>query len=333
MTYKEIITELKNKIYRPVYLLTGDEPFYIDLISNNISENVLDENEKSFNQTVLYGKETDVNTLITLARRYPMMSNYQVVILKEAQELKDFDNLIHYVENPLKSTILVINYKYKKLDKRKKVCKVIDEKGILFESNKLYDDKIPGWISSYVKAKGYSIDVNSTMLLFEYLGNDLSKIVNEIDKLLIVIPEDTKKINAPTIEKYIGISKDYNNFELQNALIQKNKLKAYKIVKYFSQNQKNNPVNLTIIVLYNFFSKVIVYYFIKDKSPKNVASILKINPYFVKDYEMASKKYSPKKLIEIISALREYDLRSKGVNNVSTPPGDLLKELVTIILN
>ena len=171
------------------------------------------------------------------------------------------------------------------------------------------------------------------MLLYEYLGNDLSKIVNEIDKLLITIPENAKRIDAAAIEKYIGISKDYNNFELQKALIQKNKLKAFKIVNYFAQNQKNNPLNLTIIILFSFFSKVIAYYFIKDKSQKNVASILKINPYFVKDYEAASKKYTPKKLVEIIAALKEYDLRSKGVNNSSTPPGELLKELVSIILN
>lgn len=333
MTYEQIISELKNKIYRPIYFLTGDENYYIDKITDYIANNVLDETEKTFNQTILYGKDTDVNNLITLAKKFPMMSNNQVIILKEGQELKNIENLIYYVEKPLESTILVINYKYKKPDARKKLFKIIDEKGIFFKSSKLYDNQVPEWIVKYTKSKGLEIDLNASALINEYLGNDLSKIVNEIDKLAISIPDKTKKITSTDIEKYIGISKEYNNFELQKALIQRNATKAYKIIHYFSQNQKNNPITLTLIMLYNFFSKVLTYYFIKDKSQRNVASQLKVSPYFVKDYETAAKKYNPKKLVEIIGFLREYDLKSKGVNNTSTPPGELLKELISKILN
>lgn len=333
MTYEQIISDLKNKIYRPIYFLSGEEPYYIDKISDFIANNVLTESEKSFNQTIIYGKDTDVTNLIMLARRFPMMSNQQVIILKEAQEMKDFDTLIHYVENPLKSTILVINYKYKKPDSRKKIFKTINEKGIYFTSKKLFDNQVPDWISKYVKLKGYSIEMNSTMLLNEYLGNDLSKIVNEIDKLIIALPENNKHITSQLIEKYIGISKEYNNFELQKALIQKNANKAYKIVNYFGQNQKNNPFPLTIITLYNFFSKVLTWYFIKDKSPKNLASQLKVHSFYLKDYEAAAKQYNPSKLVDIIGYLKEYDLKSKGVDSTSVPDGELLKELVSKILN
>ncbi len=333
MTYEQIISDLKKKIYRPIYFLSGEEPYYIDKISDYIANNVLTETEKPFNQTVLYGKDTDVNNLITLARRYPMMANQQVIILKEAQEMKEFDTLIHYVEKPLNSTILAISYKYKKPDSRKKIFKAINEKGIFFNSNKLYDNQVPDWIANYVKSKGFTIEINSSMLLNEYLGNDLSKIVNEINKLIIVLPESDKHITNSLIEKYIGISKEYNNFELQKAFVQKNANKAYRIVNYFAQNQKNNPLPLTIITLYNFFSKVLTWYFISDKTPKNIASKLKIHTFYIKDYETAARQYKPQKLVEIIGFLKEYDLKSKGVNNTSTPPGELLKELVSKILN
>jgi len=333
MTYEQIISDLKNKKYKPIYFLSGEEPYYIDKISDFISNNVLTETEKAFNQTIVYGKDTDVNNLITLARRFPMMANQQVIIIKEAQELKDFDTLIHYVEKPLKSTILVINYKYKKPDSRKKIFKTINEKGFNFNSKKLYDNQVPDWILNYVKSKGYTIEINSTMLLNEYLGNNLSKIVNEINKLIIALPEGNKHITSQLIERYIGISKEYNNFELQKALIQKNANKAYKIVNYFGQNQKNNPFPLTIITLYNFFSKVLTWYFIKDKSPKNMASKLKVHSFYLKDYETGARQYNPSKLVEIIGYLKQYDLKSKGVGNTSIPHGELLKELVSKILN
>ncbi|MFC2103975.1 DNA polymerase III subunit delta [Bacteroidota bacterium] len=334
MNFEQIISDLKNKIYKPIYFLSGDEPYFIDLITKYISDNILTDAEKSFNQTVLYGKETEIHTVINTAKRFPMMANHQVVIVKEAQNIKNIDDLIHYSENPLKSTLLVINYKYKTLDKRKKLYKSINEKGILFESKKLYDNEVPGWINGYLMNKNRSIDLNAGMLLTEYLGNDLSKVANELDKLIITLPDGETNITTSHIERNIGISKDYNNFELHKALTQKNVLKANRILNYFSHNPKNNPFTLTISTLYHFYSKVLTYHFIKvKKDRRNVAATLKVNPYFVGDYEKASKNYNPKKTVEIISLLREYDLKSKGYNNVSTSHGELLKELVYKILH
>lgn len=334
MSFEQILSDLKNKIYKPIYFLSGEEPYFIDLITKYINDNVLTDAEKSFNQTVLYGKDTEIHTVINTAKRFPMMANHQVVIVKEAQNLKNIEELIHYANAPLNSTILVINYKYKTLDKRKKLYKSINEKGILFESKKLYDNEVPAWINGYLKTKKRTIDPGAGMLLNEYLGNDLSKISNELDKLIITLPDGEYNITTTHIERNIGISKDYNNFELHKALTQKNVLKANRIVNYFSHNQKDNPFTMTIATLYHFYSKVLTYHFIQNKGDKRgVAATLKVNPYFVGDYEKAAKQYNPKKTVEIISLLREYDLKSKGYNNVSTSHGELLKELVYRILH
>ncbi|HSH52359.1 MAG TPA: DNA polymerase III subunit delta [Bacteroidales bacterium] len=334
MKYEQVIADLKNKIYKPIYFLFGDEPYFIDLITKYIQNNVLTEEEKAFNQTILYGKDTDIYTIINAAKRFPMMANHQVVIVREAQDIKDIEPLIHYATTPLKSTILVINYKYKTLDKRKKLYKVINENAVAFESRKLYDNEIPGWINNYVKTKNKQIEPNAGMLLNEYLGNDLSKIANELDKLIITLPENNVKITTLHIERNIGISKDYNNFELHKALTQKNILKANRIVNYFAHNPKNNPITLTLTSLYMFYSKVLAYHFIKNKRDRrSVAATLKINPYFLGDYETTARQYNPKKVVKIIKLLREYDLRSKGYNNVSTSHGELLKELVYKILH
>jgi len=330
---EQIFSDLKKKIYYPVYLLTGDEPFYIDKITEYILKTVLTEEEKSFNEHIFYGKDTDVATVINTAKRFPMMAAHQTVIVKEAQHLKDIDNLIYYVEKPLKSTILVINYKYKKVDKRKKLYKAIQDSGVIMDSQKLYEDKIPTWIAQYLHKRGFQVEPRGAVMLTEFLGNDLGKIVNELEKLVITNDSTAKKITANQIEKNIGISKDYNNFELTKALTTRKAEKAFAITSYFGKNQKNNPIILTISSLYYFFSKVLMYHFVKDKTPRNVASMLKVNPYFVKDYESAAKVYSKGKLAKIIALLREYDLKSKGVENVSSAPGDLLKELVYKILN
>ncbi len=332
MKFDDIIRELKNKIYKPIYLLMGDEPYFIDKISSYIAEHVLKDEEKDFNQTVLYGKDIEVGALDNIARRYPMMSNHQVVIVKEAQEMKKIENLVFYAQKPLKSTILVLNYKYKTLAKNKKIYKAIDKNGVVFESKKLYDNKIPSWINQYLKSNNYSIEPIGSQLLTDYLGNNLSKIANELDKLMISLPEKTH-INTTHIEKNIGISKEYNNFELQNALGKKDVLKANRIVNYFGKNQKENPMVLTISTLFSYFSKILMYHFVKDKNPRNVASVLRVNPYFVKDYQAAAKKYSPKKTVAVIGILREYDLKSKGVENSSATPEDLLKEMIFKILH
>ncbi len=333
MTFETILSDLKKKTYSPIYFLMGDEPYFIDKITEFIAANVLEESEKAFNQTILYGKDVDAPAVINAAKRFPMMSKYQVVIIKEAQNIRNIDDLHYYVQKPLESTLLVINYKYKKLDKRKKLFKEVNKKGVLFESKKIYEDKVPDWITKYLKVKGFEIQPTAALLLTEYLGAELSKIAMELDKLMITIPSGEKLITPAYIEENIGISKDFNNLELQNALIKRDHLKAFRIIDHFAHDQKNNPLVVTIGMLYSFFNKIIVYYFLQDKSKMAVASALKINPYFVPDYQRAAKVFPVKKAVEVISLLREYDLKSKGVGNVSTPPGDLLKELVYRILN
>jgi len=331
-TFDQIMSDLKNKIYKPIYFLMGAESFYIDQITDYISSNVLTEAEKAFNQTVVYGRDVDVKDIDNLARRYPMMSSHQVIIVKEAQTVKNIENLVYYAGNPLKSTILVINYKYKNLAKNKKLYKEINKNGIIFESKKLYDNQIPVWINKYLNNQLYTIEPVASALLNDYLGTDLSKIVNELDKLIISLPANSK-ITTKHIEENIGISKDYNNFELQNALAQKDILKANRIINHFGKNQKDNPIILTINSLYYYFRKVLIYHFMKDKSNRNVAATLQINPYFVKDYQTAARRYNPKKVVDIIAYLREYDLKSKGVDNVSATPEELLKELIFKILH
>lgn len=332
MKYDQIISDLKNKIYYPVYFLAGEESYYIDAISDYIEENILSDIEKEFNQTIIYGRDTDVTSVISQAKRYPMMANHQVLIIKEAQDIQKIEELAPYLENPLSSTLLVINYKYKKVDKRKSFFKQIDKKGVLFESPKLYDNKVGAWINNYVKEKGYSISPKASAMLTEFLGTNLSKIVNEVSKLLINIPEGAT-INDELVEKNIGISKDYNFFELQNAIGTKNVLKTNQIANYFGANPKNNSIVKTITLLYSFFLKLLIYHQLQDKSKNNIASALSVSPFFVQDYQVAARNYNVRKLFHNISLLREYDLRSKGVNSISTSEGELLKELLFRILH
>lgn len=333
VTYDQILSSLKRKEYKPVYMLMGDEAFYIDRISDFIEENVLSEDEKAFNQTILYGKDSSLSEIIMAAKRYPMMSQYQVIIVKEAQHIKNFDDLQFYLQNPLTSTLLVFCHKYGKLDGRKKSTQEIEKKGLLFESKKLFDNQVSGWIESYVKSMNVAIDAKASTMLAEYLGNDLTRIVHEVEKLLITKPKEQNSITPELIERNIGISKDYNNFELVNALTQKEILKSNRIVEYFGKNNKNNPLIVTITVLFNFFSNLLLYHSLKDKSQMNVASELKINPYFVKDFQQAATRYNSAKVIQIISDIRKTDVQSKGFGNSSISDYDLLKELVFKILH
>ncbi|MCO4292182.1 DNA polymerase III subunit delta [Solitalea sp. MAHUQ-68] len=341
MTAAEILKELKAKKYRPIYFLHGEEEYYIDLISNYIEEKVLSDAEKGFNQTVLYGKETDMTTILNNAKRYPMMSEYQVVMVKEAQNIKfgkdkgdkDQDPFTAYVDNPLRSTILVFCYKHGKIDGRLKVFKNIEKHGVLFESKKLYDNQVPAWIADYVQEHGFKMSPQATALLAEYLGNDLLKISNELEKLMINIPKGAE-IGVKEIETNIGISKEYNVFELQNALGKRDVLKANQIINYFAANKKDNPAVVVMATLAGYFSKLFVYHCLKDKSKPAVASALGVNPYFVGDYELAARNYPQGKTMQIISFLREYDLKSKGVGSTgNTDEGDLMKELVWKILH
>ncbi len=332
MNMDQILEELRNKIYRPVYFLAGDEPYFIDTISDFIEESVLSDTEKEFNQTVVYGRDTDILSLVSMAKRFPMMANYQVVIVKEAQDILRIEELQPYVENPLNSTLLVLNYKYKKIDKRKSFFKTVDKKGVLFESKKIYDNQLGSWISKYAGDRGYSITPKATAMLTEFLGTDLSKVVNEVNKLIINLP-DRSEINDVQVERNIGISKDYNIFELQNAIGAKDVVKANRIVNYYGANPKENPLIKTIAILYGFFSKLLIYHGLKDKSKGNVAVALSLNPFFVRDYQVAAKNYNKKKLAAIIGYLREYDLKAKGVGNLSASDGELMKELMYKILH
>jgi DNA polymerase III subunit delta len=333
MTYAEILQQLQRKNYHPVYILMGEEPYFIDQISDYIATNVLDEGERSFNQTILYGKDTTIDTILTVARRFPMMAAYQVVIVKEAQNIKGLeDDLLAYVDNPLKSTILVVCYKYKSMDKRKKITKVAEAKGVLFESKKIYENQLNPWIQNYCKEKNYTIQPQASAMLAEFLGTEISKVANELDKLMILLPAGTN-ITPADIEKNIGISKDFNVFELQNALGVRDVLKANRIINYFGANPTANPVPRTISTLFGFFSKLLKYHLMTDKSKNNVVKELGVSPFFVDSYVAAARNYPTKKVVEIIAILREYDMKSKGIGNVSSSTADLQREMIYKILH
>lgn len=333
MDYKLILKDLKNKVYHPVYFLTGEEPYYIDLIANYIEDKVLDEAERDFNQTVLYGKETDITTIISEAKRYPMMANHNVVIVKEAQHLsREIDKLEPYLDNPTTSTILVFCYKYKKVDGRKAVGKKLKKKAVFLETKKLYENQVPDWINSYLKNKGYGITPQASLMIAEFVGTDLSKIVNELNKLTINIPAGNT-IDPKAVEENIGISKDFNNFELNKALGKKDILKANQIALHFAKNEKEHPLVVTIGMLYTFFTNILKVHYAKGKSQNELASVLGVHPFFVQDYTAAARNYNIKKAVKIIEYLRDYDLKSKGVNNTSTTNGELLKELIFKILH
>ena len=333
VTYEEIISDLKKRIFKPVYFLAGDEPYYIDLITDFIEDKVLSDSEKAFNQIVVYGEDATILSVIETARRFPMMASHQVVIIKEAQSLKKIEDLTFYLEKPQLSTILVINYKYKVVDKRTRFYKILENQGVYFESMRLRDYLVPAWIERYLMVKGIKIDPNASAMLTEFLGTDLHKIVNELDKLLITLPAGKPLITTTLIEKNIGISKEYNNFELQKAVGDKNILKANMIINYFANNPKDNPLTLTIASLFSLFTRILTYHYLTDKSKNNVASVLRVNPFFVKDYEVAAIKYDVSKTVKIIELLRTFDMKSKGYGDISTEPGDLLKELVYKILH
>jgi DNA polymerase-3 subunit delta len=333
MDFNTILQNLKKGIYHPIYLLQGEEPYYIDQISNYIEKNVLTEAERGFNQTVFYGKDSDAITIAESSMRFPMMANKQVIIVKEAQTLNKIEILASYAEKPLVSTILVLNYKYKKLDSRTKLAKSIKKNGVIYTADKIRDYKLPDWINVYLTHRNFSITPQAAQILTAYLGTDLSKVANELDKLVIAV-KDTNKITPEHIEKNIGLSKDFNVFELQNALGEKNVLKSNQIIQYFGANATLNPIQKTVANLYFYFSKLFTYHFLKDKSERNVAAQLRLHPFVAKGYITAAKRYSPTKLYEIMGILREYDMKSKGFG-VSTmvDNADLQKEMIYKILH
>lgn len=328
----QIVSDIRKGIIKPIYFLFGEEAYFIDKISDYIGKTVLTEEEKGFNQMVLYGKDVTVDDIVGNAKRYPMMAERQVVIVKEAQHLsRSIEQLVAYAENPQPTTVLVICYKYKKLDKRKKLYKVVQKSGVLFESKKLYENQVSEWLRRTLISSGYTISHKASILLVEYLGTDLSRINNELEKLKLALPQQTE-ITPKHIEEHIGISKDYNNFELKKAIGQRNVLKAAKIITYFAQNPKDNPFVLTVTLLHSFFTQLLQYHGLTDHSPKSVASTLRINPYFVGEFQTAAKNYPMKKVSKIISHLREMDLKGKGVGATNVNQADLLKELLVKIL-
>ena len=334
ISYEEIARDLKNRVYKPVYYLMGEESYYIDRISDYIAQTVLTDEEKEFNLTVLYGLETDVPTIINAAKRYPMMSEYQVVIVKEAQNVKKIEDLSFYMKQPLMSTILVICHKHGVLDKRKKLAAEIEKIGVLFESKKLKDAQLPGFISYYLKRKQVDIEPKASEMMAEFVGTDLSRMAGELDKLVITLPQGVRRVTPEQIERNIGVSKDYNNFELRNALIAKDVLKANKIIKYFEENPKANPLQSTLSVLFTFFSNLMLAYYAPEKTEQGVANQLGLQPSWkAKEYMLAMRVYSGVKVMQIIGEIRYCDAKSKGVDNPSLSDGDLLRELVYKILH
>lgn len=333
MEFEALLQNLKKQIYHPIYLLHGDEPFFIDEISDYIEKNVLTDAEKGFNQSIFYGKDSTTLNIVQSALRFPMMAPRQVIIVREAQSLAKIEELESYAEKPMASTVLVLNYKYGTLDGRTKLYKSIQKNGVVFLSKKIYENQVPAWIENYVAAHDYTITNQAAQILTAFLGNDLGKVVNELNKLLIAV-KDTNRITPEHIEKNIGISKDFNVFELQKALGDKNVLKANQIIQYFAANSSANPINLTLSNLFSYFSKIFICHFAPDKSESGLAAILGVKPYFVKDYVSASKKYTKTKVYEIFGILREYDLKSKGIGvSTATDTADLQKEMIYKILH
>ena len=331
--FQQIVLDIRNKIYHPVYFLSGEESFYIDQLSDLIEENVLSEIEREFDLSILYGRDVKVDEIVMAAKSFPMMALQKVLIVKEAQAVDKIEELDKYVNNPSKSTLLVICYKYKKIDGRTAFSKNLKKKAVFFESPKLYENQIPAWINEWCGSKGYRISSKSCVMLTEFLGSDLSKIANELNKLFINI-DKSKEISPELIEHYIGISKDYNVFELQKTLGKKDLLGTYKILSYFMPNQKDNPLVKVIPSIFPFFQKVLILKQLPASSDKNtIASVLGVNPYFVQDYQVAAQNYSINKLIQIISLFREYDLKSKGVDSSAVGDGELMKEMFYKILH
>mgnify|MGYP006072061845 FL=1 len=329
---RNIVADIKNGNIKPIYFLMGEEPYYIDKISDYIEAHVLADSEKGFNQQVMYGRDVTIEDIVGAAKRYPMMAERQVLIIKEAQDLsRNIEKLLSYAENPQPTTVLVLNYKYKKLDKRKKLHKVIAKTGCIFESKKLYENQVSDWIRKVLSENNYKIEPKASLMLVEFLGTDLSKISNELAKLKLVLPEGTI-ISDTHIEENIGISKDFNNFELRKAVGEKQIVKANRIIKYFGENPKNNPLIMTISLLNGYFTQLLLFHGLKDKSKSAVARNLGVNPYFVDEYFVAARNYPMRKVAQVIAFLRDADVKSKGVGANQTNE-DILKELLFKILH
>jgi DNA polymerase III subunit delta len=335
---KKILTELKAGKYAPVYFLQGEETFYIDLISNFIENNALTESERSFNQVIMYGKDVAMASILTNARRFPMMAERQVVIVKEAQDIQDLNKemgaklLLDYLTKQVPSTVLVFCHKHKTLDKRRDLGKKIDQYAVMLNAKKLYDNQLPEFVYEYIHDKKVTIDQQAVQVLCEYVGNDLHRMANEIDKLTISLP-DSGSIGVDQVMNQVGVSKVYNVFELQKAILRRDALLANKIVNYFESNTKKNPMIPVVAFLYSFFSKLLIASQVADKSEKGLASELKVSPYALRDYTLALRQFPLPKIIDNLTSIKEADLKLKGVNNGSADEGQIFRELVWRIMN
>ena len=335
LTYELICKDIADRKYGPVYVLMGEEAGCIDQITDLLVDNVLTEEERDFNQSIFYGADADAVSVINAARRFPMMAEHQLIVVKEAQLMRDIELLTAYVKHPLASTVLVINYKYKSLDRRKNLAAAVEKNGILFESKKIPDYKMPGFITGLLQQRSLSIDVKAAQMLSDFLGNDLNRLSKELDKLAIIMAETgSKRVTPELIERNIGISKEYNNFELIKALSAKDVLKANRIAQYFEKNPKNNPLQMTLAVLFNYFSNLLIAYYSKDKSESGLMAAMGLRSAFqLKDYQMGMKHYSAMKVFLSIGEIRKTDASSKGVDNASVSDADLLKELLYKIMH
>jgi DNA polymerase-3 subunit delta len=327
---EEIISRAKKKSIAPVYLLHGEEPFYIDMVGDYFEHEFLNEMEKAFNQTVVYGKDTDIYNLLNAVRRYPMMAERQLVMVKEAQDLKQIDQLLPYFENPLPSTVLVLCYKHKKMDGRSKLLKLAKEKFIVLESAPIPDYKLDEWVEQYCRDRKIAISRQAISMLSESLGNDLEKVANEIEKLLINVKEG--EITPAHIEKYVGISREFNMFELQKAITSNNFLKAQKIIQYFGMNPRENSIIPVLSILFNFFSRLLMVHKSGDSSDRNIVAVTGVPPFLAREYSQALRLYPLDKCARVISYLHEYDLKSKGLGSMDVPQASLLRELVFAIM-
>ncbi len=331
VTYDAVMSELEARHFKPVYYLMGEESYYIDKISDWIAENVLQPEERDFNQTVLFGSDVNASQIVDAAKRYPMMSEYQVIIVKEAQNIKNTEPLEKYMKAPMTSTILVLCHKNGKIDGRKQAyVKAVREAGVLFESKKLYDRELPGFIERFLKAKGASIDPKSTQMIADAIGSDLSRLVSELDKVLLGLPEENKRVTPQIVEDSIGVSKDFNGFELRDAIVNRNILKANQIIKYFDENPKSGGLYALLPLVFNYFQNLMLAFYCPQKnSQEALADWLDMkSPWGARDYLTGMKNYSAMKVLQIISKIREIDAKSKGLDNPNTPPGELMKELI-----
>lgn len=334
ISYEEILKSLQARQYKPVYYLMGEESYYIDQLADYMTHHILTETEQEFNLTVMYGADVDMATVINAAKRYPMMAEHQVVIVKEAQALRGIDELAYYLQHPLQSTILVFCHKHGVLDRRKKVVAEIDKIGVLYESKKIKESQLPAFITNYLKRKGADAEPKAAAMLADFVGTDLSRLTGELDKLALTLANGATRVTPEQVERHIGISKEFNNFELRSALVEKNVLKANRIIRYFEENPKNNPIQMTLSLLFGFFSNLMLAYYAPEKSENGVAAFLGLRtPWQAKEYLAAMRQYSGVKTMQIIGEIRYTDARSKGVGNSSLSDGDLLRELIFKILH